>query len=179
MPVVSSPPLVRTGSKAGIAKTPKASLRTQREEAVAGLGQLAQAPLIALKQYADAGALGLYWPKISGEIASLADSQEQIARLIDPLIRIGPYTGLITSILPMILQIGVNHGRVPAGAMGTVPAASLTARVEASLTAIELEALRAQAEAEQAAQQMREQINSSRQALADSMRDHQHAATGD
>lgn len=165
MPVISSPPPIRTGSRPA-AKMPKVSLREQRQEAVAGFGQLAQAPLIALKLYADAGAVGIYWPRVSEEIATLADSQEQVARLIDPLIRIGPYTGLITAILPMILQIGVNHGRVPAGVMGTVPAASLTARVEASLAAIELEALRAQAEAEQAAQQMREQINKSRTEMA-------------
>jgi len=128
--------------------------------------------LIALKQYADAGAIGLYWPKISEEIADLAESQEQVGRLIDPLIKIGPYTGLITAVLPMILQIGVNHNRVPAGAMGTVPAASLTARVEASLAAVELEALQAQAEAEKAAADMREEINKSRHALADAMQDH-------
>jgi len=138
-------------------------MREQREEAVAGFGQLAQAPLIALRQYADAGAIGLHWPKISHEIAALADSQEQVARLIDPLIKIGPYTGLITAILPFVLQIGVNHGRVPAGAMGTVPAASITAQVEASLAIIELEALQQQAEAEKSAQAMREQINKSRQ----------------
>jgi hypothetical protein len=166
MPITSTPPPVR-GTPGRPAPKAKPNLRTQREEAVAGFGQLAQAPLIALKLYADAGAVGIYWPKISEEIATLADSQEQVARLIDPLIRIGPYTGLITAILPMILQIGVNHGRVPAGAMGTVPAASLTARVEASLAAIELEALRAQAEAEKAAAEMRDQISKSRTSLAE------------
>jgi hypothetical protein len=143
-------------------------MRQQREEAVAGFGQLAQAPLIALHQYADAGAIGLHWPNVAREVASLADSQEQVARLIDPLIKIGPYTGLITAILPLILQIGVNHNRVPAGAMGTVPAASLSAQVETAMAAIELQALQQQAEAEMQAQQLREQIAKSRNQMTES-----------
>jgi len=164
MPIINEPPPMRSSANRPAAvRTPKKGLREQREEAVAGFGQLAQAPLIALKQYADAGAIGLHWPNVAREVASLADSQEQVARLIDPLIKIGPYTGLITAILPLILQIGVNHNRVPAGAMGTVPAASLSAQVETAMAAIELQALQQQAEAEKAAAEMRELIGKTRQ----------------
>src|SRR5215469_197856 len=136
MPITSSPPPVRTGSASrapSAARAPKKSMTEQREEALNGFGQLAQAPLIALRQYADVGAISIHWPNISREVAGLAETQEQVARLVDPLIRIGPFTGLIAAVLPMILQIGVNHNKVPAGAMGTVPAASLTAQVEANL----------------------------------------------
>ena len=164
MPIVSTPPPSHgTAKKPLPARAPKKSMQEEREEAVAGFGQLAQAPLIALRQYADAGAIGLHWPRVAHEIASLAESQPQIARLIDPLIRIGPFTGLITAILPFVLQIGVNHKRIPAGAMGTVPAESLTAQVESAMAAIELEALKQQVEAEREAREMREQIARSRQ----------------
>ena len=168
MPIVNTPPPVRTGSQAKTpaARIPRKNITEQREEALNGFGQLAQAPLIALRQYADAGAIGLHWPGVSHEVAALAETQDQVARLVDPLIRIGPFTGLIAAILPMILQIGVNHGRVPAGAMGTIPAASLTARVEATLAAVELEALQAQAEAEKQAALMRTQIAQTRKEYA-------------
>jgi len=169
MPIINDPPPIRgTAGRPAAARAPKQSMRQQREEAVAGFGQLAQAPLIALHQYADAGAIGLHWPNVAREVASLADSQEQVARLIDPLIKIGPYTGLITAILPLILQIGVNHNRVPAGAMGTVPAASLSAQVETAMAAIELQALQQQAEAEMQAQQLRDQIAKSRNKMTES-----------
>lgn len=132
-----------------------------------GFGQLAQAPLIAFKKLADAATIGIHWPNVSREVASLADSQEAIAKVIDPLIKVGPYFGLVTAVLPMLMQIGVNHGRVPAGAMGTVPANSLSAQMEASLAQVEMEALQAQLEAEKMAQHMRDEIKLARKRMAD------------
>lgn len=129
-----------------------------RYEALSGFGQLAQAPLIAFRQFADAGAVALHVPGIAREVAKLAENQEQVAALVDPLIKVGPYTGLVAAVLPFLLQIGVNHGRVPAGAMGTVPASSLSAQVEAGLAQAELQALTRQMEAERASAEMREQI---------------------
>jgi len=66
------------------------------------------------------------------------------------------------------MQIAVNHGRVAAGAMGTVPANSLAAQVEAGLAQAEMEALQTQLQAEQAAQAMRDQIRQQRKSMADS-----------
>lgn len=148
-------------------RTPRKSVSEERKEAVEGLGQLAQVPLIATKQFADAATVGIHWPNVAKEISALADSQEAIARVIDPLIKIGPYTGLVTAVLPMLMQFAVNHGRVAAGAMGTVPANSLAAQMEASLAQVELEAMTQQLEAEKAAQQMRDQIKRQRKAMAD------------
>lgn len=154
----------------------KKSVKEQRTEAVAGLGQLAQVPLLATKQFADAGAVGLYWPSISKEIAELAETQEPIANLIDPLMKIGPYTGLVAAILPFFMQIAVNHGRVAPGSMGTVPASTLEAQIKTAMAQAELEALKTQQQAEQAARAMREEIEESRRALADAMSDVAHEA---
>ena len=150
------------------ASAPKRSIREERTEAINGLGQLAQAPLLATKQYADAGAIGLHWPGIAQEIATLAESQPVIANVVDPLIKVGPYTGLVMAILPFFIQIGVNHGRIAAGAMGTVPANSIAAQVEASLAEAEMQALTAQLEAEKAAQRLRDEIKLARQQMHDS-----------
>lgn len=171
------PPKKTPAVKAPVAV--KASpLTAKRADALNGFGQLAQVPLLALKQYADAGAVSLYWPNVAGEIAKLAETQDQIAKLVDPLIQIGPYTGLITAILPFALQIAVNHGRVTPGAMGTVPKDSLAAQVEANLANVELQALQAQLEAEKASAAVRAEIQQQRTALADAMRDVQVEATG-
>lgn len=152
----------------------KATLTEQRIETVAGLGQLAQVPLLATKQYADAGAVGLYWPKVAKEVAALADSQPVIANIVDPLMKVGPYTGLVTAILPFLMQIAVNHGRVAPGSMGTVPASTLEAQVKTAMAQAELEALQTQQQVEQAARAMRDEIEESRKALANAMSDHAH-----
>jgi hypothetical protein len=159
-----APPLKSSSAKP---KATTQSVRAQREEAINGLGQLAQAPLLATKQYADAGTIGLHWPNIAKELATLADSQSAIANIVDPLIKVGPYTGLVMAILPFFTQIAVNHGRIPAGAMGTMPGNSIAAQVEASLAEQEMVALAAQLEAEKAAQRLRDQIKQARKQMTD------------
>ena len=170
MPITGTvPPPATSARKTPVkAVTPKKPIAEQRREALEGFGQLAQAPLIAFRQLSDAATIGIHWPHVAREVASLADSQEVIAKFIDPLIKVGPYTGLVTAVLPMVMQFAVNHGRVAAGAMGTVPANSLAAQMEASLAAVEIESLRAQLEAEKAAQSMRDEIKRARKEMADS-----------
>lgn len=171
MPITNAPPpVVRNVTAAGKPKATKESQSTKdRTEALVGLGQLAQVPLLATKQYADAGAVSLYWPNVAKEIAVLADTNEQIAKLIDPLIQVGPYTALIAAALPFVMQIAVNHKLVQAGAMGTVPGESLAAQIETAMVQQELEALRTQRDAEKAAAALRAEIAESRKELADVM----------
>jgi hypothetical protein len=169
MPVTNATAPPSHAAKPTVAAKKTETVLKARTDALTGLGQLAQVPLIATKQYADAGAVGLHWPEVAKEIATLADSEPRIAQLIDPLIKVGPYTGLIAAILPFVLQLGVNHGRVQAGVMGTVPSSTLDAQVQSSLAKAELEALTAQHEAEQAAAAMREEIAESRRAMANTI----------
>jgi hypothetical protein len=105
----------------------------------------------------------MHWPNVAEEVAKLADSQPAIAKFVDPLLQVGPYAGLITAVLPMVLQLMVNHGVSQPGIMGTVPKNALAAQMEASLAQVELQAMRAQAEAEEAARQMRADIDKARQ----------------
>jgi len=150
-----------TGGKA----LPTPRLTKEREEAVAQLGMFAQVPLMATKQLADAATIGIHWPKVAKEVAKLAETQEPVANLIDPLIKVGPYAGLIAAVIPLIMQIGVNHGRLKPGSMGTVPAVSLQAQMETAMAQAELEATRQQMEAEKAAAAMRLEIAEARAQL--------------
>ena len=178
MPITSAPPPPRNTpnvSSAGASPTRRTPKVTQeREELVASLGMFAQMPLVMTKQLADAAAIGLHWPKIAHEVAVLAETQEPIANLIDPLIKVGPYAGLIAAVMPFAMQIAVNHGRLKPGSMGTVPAVSLEAQMETSMAQAELHALQVQQEAEEQAARVRAEIQQSRNALADAMRDHVH-----
>lgn len=168
MPIVNAPPPVVKKTASSVQRVAKESQLTKdRADALNGLGQLLQVPLIATKQHADAGAVSLYWPNIASEVAKLAESQPAIAKLIDPLIQIGPYTGLVMAVLPFVLQLGVNHKMVQPGAMGTVPAITLSSQVEASLAKQELEALTVQRDAEKASAALRQEIEESRKAVAE------------
>jgi hypothetical protein len=169
MPIVNSTPPPARGSSSQSNAKPTATVkvpksRKDRTEAVAALGQLAQVPLMATKQFADAGAVSAYWPSVSEEIAKLAETQPAIANIIDPLMQVGPYAGLIAAVLPFVMQIGVNHGRLAAGAMGTVPADTLSAQIEAGLAKQQLEALKVQAAAEAEANAVRAEIANERKA---------------
>jgi hypothetical protein len=159
MPITNSvaPPAVK--KPAATAKPVAVSKLTEdRRDALNGLLQLAQVPLIAMGLYADSGAVGAYGPGIARELALLAEKDKAVAAAIDPLIKIGPYTGLVAAVLPLILQIGVNHGRIPPGTMGTVSGDMLTAQVQAELAQVELAALTAQRDAKRAADKMRADI---------------------
>lgn len=167
MPITNAPPPTRNIGAAKPRPAKQAPETREREEALNGLGQLAQVPLLATKQYADAAAFSLHWPNISKEVAKLAESQEQVAKLIDPLIQVGPYTGLITALLPFVMQLAVNHRMVAAGALGTVPAQSLSAQMETAMVRAELEALKTQRDAEHEAAAVRKEIDAQRAELAE------------
>lgn len=162
-PGAAAPPPRATANKTSAAKAPGPSDITKaRTEAIADLGQFAQVPLMLTKNYADVGAVTLHWPKIAGEIAKLAESNEQIAKLVDPLMHVGPYAGIITAVMPFAVQIAVNHGRAPSGAMGSVPPVTLSSQIETAMAQTELEALKIQRDAEQQAREVREEIAKAR-----------------
>ena len=164
MPITNAPPPVKGNVTVKAVKSNKKA--AEREEALNGIGQIVQVPLIATKQFADAGALSLYWPPIAKEVAILAESNEQIAKLIDPLIQVGPYTALIAATLPFVMQLAVNHGMVAPGAMGTVPAQVLSAQIETAMLRSELEAMKAQKEAEDQSREFKAEMQRSRDEIA-------------
>lgn len=162
MPVTTAPP---ARPKAAPAPSKKSG---QRQDALLGLGQIAQMGLIGARQYADAGAVGVHWPNISREVATLADTDARIAAIVDPLLKAGPYTALVAAVLPLVAQIGVNHKVMPAGAMGTVSGDMLEAQIKTGIAQQELQMRKAQQEAE------KELL-----AMTDAMTDHAAAETGE
>lgn len=167
MPIVDNgpPPPRSTPNTTSSSRVSTPRVTREREGMVAQLGMFAQVPLLATKQFADAGAVGLHWPKIAHELAVLAESQEAVANVIDPLIRVGPYAGLIAAVLPLAMQLAVNHNRIKPGSMGTVPSVSLSSQVESAMAQEELRAMRSQLEAEREAAAIRAEIENERKAM--------------
>ena len=156
-----APPAKTRAVKAAPAVTP--AVTEARAATLIDLASIPVAVCIATGNLADAGTIEIYWPRLSQEIAKLAEKQEEIGRLIDPLMKIGPYTGLLAVALPMAMQFAVNHGKGSVGAMGTVSPDLLSAQIELRIAKAEAEALRAQADAEREARETRAEIEKARQ----------------
>jgi hypothetical protein len=112
---------------------------------------MAQAGLMMAGQLADAATIPRHWPNVAGEIAELAETNEGVAKGIDYLMTVGPYAGILTAALPMVLQIMANHKRVPAAGLahaGVVPPEALEAEMLASAAKAQADAIAAQQEAE-------------------------------
>jgi len=145
-------PQKRSTPKTSAARMPAVTVspRSAREEGLNGLGQVASAILVMRGLYADAGAISLHMPAVSRETAALADTNEGIAKGIDYLISMGPYSALITAIMPLALQIAANHDRIDASkaaGLGVMPPAALEAKVKAEAEALTLAVLRQASEA--------------------------------
>lgn len=108
---------------------------------------------MAKGQLADVAAIGMHSGPIAAETAKLAESNEQIAGILDKLTEIGPYAGLITAITPLVAQIMVNHERMQPGSLGTVPPKTLEAQMKAEMAQQKLEMLRMQKMAEDQAKE--------------------------
>lgn len=88
------------------------ALTTARVQAINGVFQVSTLGLLARGMYADAGAIADHGPRISIELATLAESDSRIASVVDYLTSAGPYTGLVLAVLPLALQLAANHGRI-------------------------------------------------------------------
>lgn len=162
---ITAPP--RSGRTAQKVSAAKSSKHAERHEAVTGFWQLAGFGCVILRQYSDAGAIGLHSPAITDELVTLADKNESIAKAIDYLSEAGPYAGLIVAVMPLVMQLAANHGIIKAelaGSVGVVPPEALSAQVRADMARTAQAALQQQqaAEAELAAMaaQMRPQDGS-------------------
>jgi hypothetical protein len=139
-----------TTSRPAKARQPSGALAA-REEAVNGLFQVGTFGLIIAGQHADAGALGKYGPSIATEIAKLAEVNDGVAHVVDYLLEAGPYAGLITAVMPLALQVMVNHKMAKAehlSGAGVVPPETLAAQVKTDMARQQIEALQAQQAAE-------------------------------
>jgi hypothetical protein len=64
---------------------------------------------------ADAYTIGMYTDGIAEALNDLAQDNHQIAGVLDRALAAGPYSALIMAVLPMMAQLGVNHGVIPPG----------------------------------------------------------------
>jgi hypothetical protein len=127
--------------------TPPNDKRKDRVEGVNGIFQLAGLGFIMTGQFADAGAVSLHGPAISNEVVNLAEGDDRIAAVVDKLLQVGPYAGLVAAVMPLVLQILANHKIVPAdklGAAGVKLPETLESEVKTAMELQALEALRQQ-----------------------------------
>lgn len=78
---------------------------------------------------ADSAAILAHGDNVSEALADLGTTDERIGALLDKIVQVGPYGAVIAAIAPMIAQIAVNHGALPAGILGTVHPVELVAGI--------------------------------------------------
>lgn len=77
--------------------------------------------MIMFKQYADAETVNIHGEPFCNSIADYAEADEKAAKWVDLLVASGPVAALIAASIPMALQFGANHRRIPTGAQGVIP----------------------------------------------------------
>ena len=159
MPITSNPgtppgPKPRGGNKSTPVPAPSSdTILRGRAEAVSGLFQMGAAVCIMVKQLPDSAAISEHGDNVSIECAKLAETDERFANVIDKLTSVGPYAGLMTAIMPLMVQLAVNHKRMEAGALGTVEPEVLAAKVKADMAEKRTEYLKAARQATDRANQ--------------------------
>lgn len=172
MPVDLTPPPTRTrrvSNASGTAKSKNTSTpsqemdaRTQeRKDGLDGYVQTGVAVSMLLRQHADAQALAVHGPKITAEVAQLANRYEKLGTAIDKMIAAGPFAALAMAVMPLAMQLAVNHGYIKNPAMlaglGVQPKEALEAEGKAAEQRMVLDALQKQRDfAEQEAKFQRE-----------------------
>lgn len=135
MSMVSKAPPARSGGSKATARAPRATITDQREQAVQGLFQIAGTLCVFTHQYADAAAIGTHSPPISHEVAVLAAADDKVAKAVDSLLTVGPYSALVMAVLPLAMQLAVNHGILPADKIpGTTNPQVLSTKMEAEMS---------------------------------------------
>jgi len=139
------------------------TIEEEREEAVNGFFQLAQWGCLCFGDFADAGTIGMHGPNISSEVMKLVQKNNKIAKKLDILIEVGPYTGIIAAALPFLAQILVNHGIFKPERFanaGVVHPEVLESQMKTQLQMQQMMAMRQQQEAEARLQAMQEEMMS-------------------
>lgn len=106
-----TPPPAKAPAKAKQPTPTQNAKRNAREEGVNGLFQLGTMLCMMTGQHADAQAFATHGPKISPEIAKIAEDYDKVGEAIDRMVAVGPFAGLLTAVLPLALQLAVNHGK--------------------------------------------------------------------
>lgn len=100
-------------SRAASAQVESSARIDRRTEAVAGLFNIAMMPAMLTGQLADVAAYNDHGPKIAAEAARIGEMHDRFGEVIDRLEVVGPYAGLVMAAAPLVLQLLLNHGRLP------------------------------------------------------------------
>lgn len=116
MPPVNSPtsppPKTRSTTRITVPKIDPEKVQNEREQAVAGLFQIASAICLATGQLHDAGAINIHGPAIAHETAALATRYEKVGAVLDGLAQVGPFTAILAATMPLVIQLAANHNRI-------------------------------------------------------------------
>lgn len=131
-PAAAAPPR-RPGGGAGPGRQKKPA--TDYRPGINGLLQIAAFPLAlagkARPVFAlDAAALTIHGPNVAEALNAIAQERPEVAAVLDRILSVGPYGLLIGAVIPLIAQIGHNHGKLPepvAVGMGAIPRKDLEA----------------------------------------------------
>jgi hypothetical protein len=177
MSAAKAPPKRRASSavKTAAQVQPEIStLNQRRTQGLIGLAQLGQGLCLMMGQYADAAAIGRFFPPLAQEVANVADTADVVAKPIDFLIEVGPYGALIAAGMPLVMQLMANHGALDAsrlGGQGVVPPEVLDAQMRAQMAQMQTEALKQQqqaiAEAQRAQREFEEMMADEQMAQAE------------
>lgn len=106
------PTVTKTRTKTA---TPKSTAQLEvREEGLNGIGQIASFLCLMTSNIADAGAIATHGPGLAHEAAVLAETNKYAAKGIDLLVGVGPFAAILAAAAPLLLQIAVNHKKMPA-----------------------------------------------------------------
>ena len=152
MSAAKAPPKRSTARKAAPepAPAPALSLTELRNDGLLGLASLGAGVCLMLGQYADAMTVNKFFPPIAREVAKIADTNESVAKPIDFIIKVGPYGALLAALIPFSLQIMANHQIIDASralGQGIVPPEVLEAQMKAEVARMQAEAIMAQQQA--------------------------------
>lgn len=161
-PKVNRRPAATTAAKKETRETSAEQLRKDREEGVNGLFQIGQLACIMTGNWADAGAFETHGPNVSRETAELGARYEKVGKSLDVLSQVGPFTAIIGAVVPLILQIAANHGKVPAdkvAGFGVVTPAILEAQQKMQMQQMEMQAKAMQRQQQEAFQREQDAFN--------------------
>jgi hypothetical protein len=140
-----------SGTTAKTSPTPSQMNDARTQERKDGLDQYVNsgvAIMMIARQHADAQALATHGPKITGELATLANTHEKLGSAIDKAIAASPFAGLVMAVMPLAMQLAVNHGFIKnpgvLAGLGIQPKESLEAEGRQAEQRLMLEALKAQ-----------------------------------
>lgn len=105
---------------------PKSALRPDYRPGIMGLAQIPLGLAAGMgarsrTMLATAAAGTVYVPPMVDAINEIAQENQQVAAICEKITAIGPWGLFVGAAVPLVLQILVNHGVMPAGLGGTVP----------------------------------------------------------